>query len=46
MKEGDRLAVFGTRLATGELVASDVVIGGVHDEATQGKHDMPGADRD
>jgi ribosomal protein S1 len=28
---GDHVTVFGTTLATGELVASEVVIGGAHD---------------
>jgi len=38
---GDHVSVFGTTLATGELVAREIVIGGAHDHGshTDGHHD-------
>ncbi len=43
VKPGDRLSVFGTRLATGELVAREVLIGGAPDEGVSGHtgHGVP-----
>ena len=43
LKPGDHLSVFGTRLGTGELVASEIVIGETHDagKSDHMESDMP-----
>jgi hypothetical protein len=36
LAQGDHLTIFGTKLATGELVAREVLIAGAHDAGTPG----------
>ena len=43
LKQGEHIAVFGTKLSAHEVMAREIVIGGAHatKPGTEGRHDMP-----